>query len=195
MLSRSAHVHHPNMLCVFQGYILFIHIAAPAYLYCVYCRRELVFLFHCLMISWEKNDKWKGTYPLLLFIVSFNRIWNINTLLFHILECFCCCCFLNQKCCLLCCLLSLVPSFFQNNEYISYPCMNCHPPPPLLSLSLDIFCPQLDWTLRIMMTECCSAACNTRVSTQSVLSSCAREFFPSPPSIYSCRCRVCVLCK
>lgn len=42
------------------------------------------------------------------------------------------------------------------------------------------FCPQLDWTQRIMMTECCSAACNTSASTQSVLSSCAREFSPSP---------------
>lgn len=37
------------------------------------------------------------------------------------------------------------------------------------------FCPQRVWKLRIMTTECCSAACSTRICTQSVLSSCARE--------------------
>lgn len=40
--------------------------------------------------------------------------------------------------------------------------------------------------LRIMTTECCSAACNTRVFTQRVLSSFARESTPTP--LLQCVC-------
>lgn len=53
------------------------------------------------------------------------------------------------------------------------------------------FVPQMVWILRIMMTECCSAACNTRLYIQSVLSSYAREL-PLPPTVYCCCCCCCV---
>lgn len=105
---------------------------------------------------------------------------EIFTLLFHILQC-CCCCFKPKMLPSLLSVITRAILFFKIMNISPCPCMNCYPPTPSpLYLSLDIFCPQLDWTLRIMMTECCSAACNTRASTQSVLSSCAREFFPSP---------------
>lgn len=40
------------------------------------------------------------------------------------------------------------------------------------------------------MTECCSAACNTSASTQSVLSSCARESPPSSPLLFLSPCSI-----
>lgn len=70
--------------------------------------------------------------------------------------------------------------FYSVASPLQGPVMNVLTFIPLPPRPLWFLCPQSDWTRRITMTECCSAACNTSASTQSVLSSCAREFTPSP---------------
>lgn len=61
-------------------------------------------------------------------------------------------------------------SFYRRHVFL---CHSCHPV-SLLLLPVPP-CPQMVWMLRIMMTGCCSAACNSRGCIQRVLSSYARE--------------------